>query len=211
MFNSLQSLGSHFNISHRATILNDNGDGTLSIRTYRQGIGKLPAKVMSKNKLDPKEPPMLAPCLPPGAKTKVRAAAVSPAASFSPSPSTTTAPTAVTREPHGQYSSDVNSGYNTAKLPPRIKHMPAPAPPSRHESRRLRSETVRNQPKKEARNDVREVVHNRGLASAASPAVNNAPDMVMEDWEIAPGRMRNSSTGAIESEIHSSICITADG
>lgn len=52
VFNRLQGLGGHFNTKHRAEELNDNEDGTLTIKGIRSGGGRLPAIVVSKQPLD---------------------------------------------------------------------------------------------------------------------------------------------------------------
>lgn len=48
---------------HRTTLLNDNGDGTLSVLNFRIGAGRLPARVVTKNPLNPAEAPMPEPSL----------------------------------------------------------------------------------------------------------------------------------------------------
>ncbi|KAI0850413.1 hypothetical protein F5Y00DRAFT_233271 [Daldinia vernicosa] len=57
LFSKLEGLGAHFNRGHRATQLNDNGDGTLSIIKKLKAIGvAMPAEVVSHKPLDPEEP-----------------------------------------------------------------------------------------------------------------------------------------------------------
>ncbi|KAK9792801.1 hypothetical protein SCARD494_06669 [Seiridium cardinale] len=64
LFKTLGGLGGHFNSKHRAAILNDNKDGTLSVTNFRLGTGRLPAIVTTKRPLNPNEPPMPEPSLP---------------------------------------------------------------------------------------------------------------------------------------------------
>ncbi|KXX74455.1 Transcription factor SFP1 [Madurella mycetomatis] len=54
-------LGWHFTNCHRTDSLNDNGDGTFSVVGSHRGSA---ARVVSRNPLDPSEPPMAKPCLP---------------------------------------------------------------------------------------------------------------------------------------------------
>ncbi|GAB1315463.1 hypothetical protein MFIFM68171_05673 [Madurella fahalii] len=55
------SLGWHFTNCHRTDSLNDNGDGTFSVVGSHRGSA---ARVVSRNPLDPSEPPMVDVCLP---------------------------------------------------------------------------------------------------------------------------------------------------
>ncbi|KAI5927521.1 hypothetical protein F4810DRAFT_648170 [Camillea tinctor] len=74
-FRTLWGLGGHFNRLHRGCDFNDNLDGTLSIVKTRSGLGVLRSKVVSKRPLDPNEPPMVEPQLPPMAAYKISKAA----------------------------------------------------------------------------------------------------------------------------------------
>lgn len=65
LFSKLTGLGGHFNRGHRATLLNDNEDGTFSVVEKMEGVGvRMPAHVVTKKPLDSKEPPMVEPSLP---------------------------------------------------------------------------------------------------------------------------------------------------
>ncbi|KAK4173716.1 hypothetical protein QBC36DRAFT_193979 [Triangularia setosa] len=74
LFPAVKQLGGHFVRQHRGSLLNDNMDGTLSIRgryaDLRNGEGvplnnrPKPGIVVSVGPLDPSEPPMVAPSLP---------------------------------------------------------------------------------------------------------------------------------------------------
>ncbi|KAI1074545.1 hypothetical protein F5B20DRAFT_433501 [Whalleya microplaca] len=64
LFTRLWGLGGHFNRAHRGWLVNDNGDGTLSLVRKQEGSGQLSATVISKNPLDPNEPPMPEPSIP---------------------------------------------------------------------------------------------------------------------------------------------------
>ncbi|KAL7628520.1 hypothetical protein AAE478_000035 [Parahypoxylon ruwenzoriense] len=65
LFTRLWGLGAHFSRAHRAWLLNDNEDGTLSlVRKINANGTRAPAKIISKQPLDPKEPPMARPSVP---------------------------------------------------------------------------------------------------------------------------------------------------
>ncbi|KAI1465600.1 uncharacterized protein F4812DRAFT_103859 [Daldinia caldariorum] len=62
LFTRLEGLGAHFNTVHRASLLNDNDDGTLSIVKKVEADGIImPAKVVSRKPLDPGESPLKEP------------------------------------------------------------------------------------------------------------------------------------------------------
>ncbi|KAK0716403.1 hypothetical protein B0T21DRAFT_386716 [Apiosordaria backusii] len=69
------ALGGHFSASHRALLLNDNRDGTMSIVGKRQlpdpGSGRMPALVISRKPLDPATAPPKAPHRKPRRKKKM--------------------------------------------------------------------------------------------------------------------------------------------
>lgn len=74
-FGTLTGLGSHFSLVHRASLLNDNEDGTLSV--VKKVTGRIPASVVSKKPLDREEPPMATPYLTYTSRYKVPGGATS--------------------------------------------------------------------------------------------------------------------------------------
>ncbi|VBB74975.1 Putative protein of unknown function [Podospora comata] len=74
VFPEAWALGGHFSASHRALLLNDNRDGTMSILGKRKlpdpGTGRMPALVISRQPLDPATAPPKAPPRQPGRRKK---------------------------------------------------------------------------------------------------------------------------------------------
>ncbi|KAI1205304.1 uncharacterized protein F4807DRAFT_471161 [Annulohypoxylon truncatum] len=65
LYAKLCGLGSHFIITHRGWLFNDNEDGTISSVGKREGVGlRMSPAIVSRMPLDPSEPPMIEPSLP---------------------------------------------------------------------------------------------------------------------------------------------------
>ncbi|KAK0668083.1 hypothetical protein QBC41DRAFT_252909 [Cercophora samala] len=74
VFPEAWALGGHFNATHRALLLNDNRDGTMSILGKRKfsdpSTGRMPALVISRQPIDPETAPPKAPPRQPGRRSK---------------------------------------------------------------------------------------------------------------------------------------------
>lgn len=79
----------HFKLTHKKAMFNDNMDGTLSLvgsYTQRNEFGMSPPVVVSKSPVDPTEPPMLEPCIPPKTHKAKKASTSTKTAMDAPSP-----------------------------------------------------------------------------------------------------------------------------
>ncbi|KAI0136217.1 hypothetical protein BJ170DRAFT_2170 [Xylariales sp. AK1849] len=191
LFGKLESLGGHFNSGHRATALNDNGDGTLSIINFREGKGRKPAIVVSKEPLDPREPPMPDPSLPPQHKD-----AKKPRQPLSSEGNRSRA-----LQSRASARSIDNTPGTTERRSGRIaKECDSLSLPNTLATYASTSKARQLQNSNGARQN-QSVLKESPAAYGPSSSITNhddALDIAMEDWEIAPGRIRNESSAEIE-------------
>ncbi|XXG93771.1 hypothetical protein Hte_000020 [Hypoxylon texense] len=107
-FGTLIGLGSHFSFVHRASLLNDNEDGTLSV--VKKIARRIPASVVSKKPLNPEEPPMAKPFLTSASRCRVSKGAALASRQTSPDE-------LISKKTHDQAASSPMMGLSTTGAP----------------------------------------------------------------------------------------------
>ncbi|KAF3055748.1 hypothetical protein GL218_06846 [Daldinia childiae] len=166
LFSKLEGLGAHFNRGHRASLINDNGDGTLSIIKKLKAVGvAMPAEVVSHNPLDPTEP-LKEPSLNSHMKLSK---------SITPSSQT------------GDNRDGPVKARRSSKTLSASSLMGTEAPMREDGLRPRQPSTISN-----AQNGVH-------IGSTAhTSAINPAQALELETWEIAPGRIRDEQSEAVD-------------
>ncbi|KAI1652632.1 hypothetical protein F4813DRAFT_377461 [Daldinia decipiens] len=218
LFSKLEGLGAHFNRGHRASLLNDNGDGTLSIIRKLKAVGvAMPAEVVSHKPLDPTEP-LKEPSLNSYLKLSK---SVTPSSSQSDdnrdgltkarrsSRTLSTFSMLGTEAPTREDSPRINSRKKNSQPEVGLEQLEKPATRTFPKEK---SVTPRGSPRSDSPRQPNIVANAQNGDHTASRAhtstMNPAQALELETWEIAPGRIRDEQSEAVDNFAFSNSYLT---